>query len=194
MDTVRTAIPATPVITTADLKAIMKVEHTDDDTYIGELVKSATEYCQKYCRRQFINTTFQANLDEWPDSDRIYLDYPPLVSVQSIQYVDTSGNTQTWSSANYSTITKAHKGFVYSTSRPSHKTQPHAISINYTAGYGTAATSVPSDIITAVSKLATHHYVNREAVVIGTITGDLAFSVHALLDQHVVAEVVGFDS
>ena len=122
-------------------------------------------------------------LDHVPCGTDIKFPNPPLLTVSSFAYVDTSGNSTTWSSTNYSVLSDADPGrlaLAYNASWPAVRTQPEAITITYTAGYG-AASAVPQTIKHAVKMLVAHWYESREPVVIGTIIADLPMAVDALL-------------
>lgn len=203
--TVLVSYPSTLAVSLEDMKAHCRVDISTDDDYLTALIRTATRFAEGYTRRQFLNATYKKSVDYWGGwqsycndtagvrfpllSSRIYLDYPPLVSVQSITYVDSNGVTQTWASSNYQVITEAHIGFVYSTSAPIHAWQPNGIQINYTAGYGSAASALPWQAVQAIKMLAAHWYENREPQALGTIATSLQFAVEALLDQIKVAEV-----
>lgn len=109
-------------LTLADAKNFLRVEITDDDALITDLITAAKLACEQLNNRSFIDTTWQLVMDYFPpyagrystllppalvgaQSDRNYwlnlsdqainLPMPPLVSVSSISYVDPSGTTQT---------------------------------------------------------------------------------------------------
>jgi len=77
------------------------------------------------------------------DSDRIYLPYPPLVSVTSVKYQDSNGTAHTVDSSTYEVITGAEPGYISILDGEDWPTDEDDIStpvwIEYKAGY----TSVP---------------------------------------------------
>jgi uncharacterized phiE125 gp8 family phage protein len=174
--------PSTLVVTVNELKSHARIDESADDALIEFHLRAATEYCEDYCHINFITADLKRTLDSW--CSKIKLPKPPLVSVTNVQYVDQDGITQTWNSSNYSVLNVGIPrvaGIVYSTTAPSYKDVPQAIWINFKAGFGTTAATVPNRIKQAIRLLAAHWYEQREAV--GTVTGQVAFSVHALLDQ-----------
>jgi hypothetical protein len=79
---------------------------------------------------------------------------PPLVSITSVSYVDTTAHTQTWAAtsglsareaagpkAQYAWIVPAYAIVLY----PITRYQPEAVTIEYVCGYG-AASAVPDSI------------------------------------------------
>lgn len=155
---------STKVVTLTEVKAQCRITHTDEDTLINDLIDAATSWAEKYTRRKFLTQTCIDYLDSFPTIIRPR--YSPLIAVTSIQYVDTDGNTQTWSNAEYDDDTDTEPGRIqpaYNCSYPSIRSQMNAITLTYTAGYGTAATDVPSNIRHALLLLVAHLYENREA-------------------------------
>lgn len=101
MWTIRTsAAPATNAVSAAEAKSQCRVDHSDDDTYIGRLIVAAQQMVEAYICRKLIQGTYIMELDDFP-AGGIYLPYSPVVSVDSIKYYDADNTQQTWSSANY---------------------------------------------------------------------------------------------
>lgn len=89
----------------------------------------------------------------WPCSDVMVLPaFRPVTSITSIQYVDTSGATQTWSASNYVLDTSGVKTFVrtaYATDWPAIRGDINGITVTFVAGYSSVAT-IPQSVKTAV--------------------------------------------
>lgn len=71
----------------------------------------------------------------------IVLPIPPVQSISSIQYVDTSGATQTLSSANYILDSNSEPARItpaYGLSWPDTRVQVGAVTVTFVAGYGLA--------------------------------------------------------
>ena len=49
-----TVEPATEPITLVEAKAHLRVDFSDEDTYIDTLIVAARRYCEAYCNRVFI--------------------------------------------------------------------------------------------------------------------------------------------
>jgi uncharacterized phiE125 gp8 family phage protein len=188
MDTVLVSYPATLAVSVADLKSHLRIDASTEDSLLTSYIQTATKYAEEYCGRQFITASFKAYLDCW-QTGKLYLDWPPLVSVTSVKYIDNNGAEQTWDASNYQVVTSAHRGYIYSTDSPPHRTQPQAAYIAYNAGYGSAASSLPFQAIHAIKLLAGNYYENREATAAGQMV-EVPFAVTALLDQLAVMEIV----
>ena len=152
--TVRTLTdpPYEPVSRT-QAKLWCKVTATADDTLIDMLIKGMREYAENLTGRTFVQRTLQLILTGYQyleiDGTRrigIELPYPPLISVESVTYIDTDGATQTLATTEYNVHTWREPGIViedWDVTWPSYRREPDAIRVNYTAGY--APSGSPTD-------------------------------------------------
>jgi uncharacterized phiE125 gp8 family phage protein len=95
----------------------------------------------------------------------IELPYPPLVSVSAVTYVDSAGNTQTVDASNYTVLTETTPGRVFlavNGSWPGDLREQWPIRVQYVAGYGAAAASVPEDYRRLIIALVGIAYQNRD--------------------------------
>ena len=167
-----------------EAKASLRVTTDDENSYIQSLIAAATGYVQQATARQLVSATWTMGLDYFPSI--IYLPRPPLRSVSAIQYVDTSGSTQTLSASLYRVDSASLPGRIepaYAQSWPSTRDVSGAVSVVFIAGYG-GASSVPDEIKLAMRLLIGHWYEHREPVAVGNIVSDIPMSVDALLSHH----------
>jgi uncharacterized phiE125 gp8 family phage protein len=151
-------------LTTDAMKLHLRVDHDSDDDLIDQLILAATAWCEEFQGRTYVNRSRTMVLDKW--ETLIRPPYPPLVSVDSIQYVDTAGSTQTLDSSYYRVDTTNQPGRIteaYGMSWPDIRAVTNAVTITYTAGYGAAA-DVPDQVKAAIKLLVGHWYEHREAV------------------------------
>lgn len=149
--TAQTIAPTAEPISLAQAKRQLRVDGTDDDTFIAGLITAARSYVENYCSSQLVVATYQQKLDKFPCGDTISLNYPPLINVSSITYVDSDGTTQTLSTTVYSVLTTEKPGKIklkYGQSWPSIRSQPDAVTITFRAGYARPFTAATSDVIT----------------------------------------------
>lgn len=179
--------PAAEPLSTAEAKAHLRVDVTDDDTLIDEMVKAAREDVEGYLSRALIAQTHTLKLPRFPgDHSAIQLPRPPLISVTSITYIDTAGASQTWDSSLYTVSTTAHPGRVYPIyggSYPSTQATPDAVTIVYTCGYGAASTDIPSDILHAVRLMVANFYDTRGPIAFAS-PQVIPLNYRWLLDKH----------
>lgn len=176
---------ATEPVTLADMKLFLRVDHTTEDTLISALIKSARRFCEWYTGRAFINQTWDLWLDgiptqqsnTWWDGERdghisiisnakAYIELPrgPVSSVTSFYYY-TQGGTQTlWASTNYDVDSISSPGRLIpkmGKAWPSDLRRGNSINITYVAGYGSAASDVPADILDAIKLTCAHLFEHR---------------------------------
>jgi len=124
----------------------------------------ATDRAESFQRRTYMQRQRTYVLDSFPPIIRP--PYPPLVSVDSIKYIDINGIEQTLDSAEYDVDITTEPGRIkpaYEKSWPSIRTVMNAVTITYTAGYA-SKDAVPFDIKAAILLIIGHLYENREDV------------------------------
>jgi len=154
------------LVTVDDVKNQCRIsgDMTEAETdHIKSLILTATAASEIYQGRTYLQTQRTYKLDEFPTVIRP--PYPPLLSVDSIEYVDTDGDMQTLDSDSYDVDTYTEPGRIteaYGTSWPSTRSVPNAVIVTYQAGYATASV-VPAEIKHAVLLLIAHFYEHRES-------------------------------
>jgi len=147
-----------------EMKLHLRVDSSDDDTLITQLMLAATNWAEMYQVRTYITRTRYMYLDSFPLI--IQPPYSPLSSVTSIQYYDIAGDLQTLSSSYYRVDTVSQPGRIteaYGYSWPSTRDMTNAVIVTYESGYGEAS-DVPEEIKAAIKMIVGHLYQNREAV------------------------------
>lgn len=195
--------PTVEPITLAEAKTQCRVDSdlTDDDGLLGTLISAAREHAENLTKRAFISQTWEKTLDAFPGAGwcaawptvpngatAIPLAMPPLLSVVSVKYVDTSGVLQTLDPASYKVDDRVLPGWVvpaYGYTWPTARLEPNAVRIRFTAGYGAAATDVPTAIKAWVKLAVATLYKHRETTVVGKTVVELN-SLDSLLDRYVV--------
>lgn len=159
--------PATEPISTAEAKLFLRVDTSDDDALIASLITAAREYVETLLWRSLITQTLRLDLRGWPTDGRFVLPRPPCLSVTSIYYTDTAGNSTEWTAASNWTaevdrepaiIERAYNA-TFPTLRSADEIQN--VKITYQAGYGPNATDVPDAIKQAIYLVLADFYDNR---------------------------------
>ncbi len=165
----RTSAPAETPVTLAEAKAHLRVTHTDEDTLITALVAAVTEHLdgrRGYLGRCLVTQSWEYRIAAFPDCGVIEIPLPPLVSVESVKYIDDAGAEQTLATDQYVVDTATHIGQIrraYDVDWPVTRDEDNAVRIAFTAGFG-AASAVPQPIKSAMLMLIAHLYENRAAV------------------------------
>lgn len=209
MPLVQTAVPGLEPITTAEAKNYLRLDAdlTQDDSLIGVLISAARAYAESYCNRSFITQGWQLLLDSFPSpqafgvpwgqtwsipANAIQLERGPVLTLDSIKYRDMGGTLQTMASSLYTLDASSPMprvtpvfGAVWPVSLP----QIGAVQVNYTAGYGAAATDVPAGIRQWLLLRVSTLYRNREEVaILGRGKVDPLPFVDCLLDPYRVIQ------
>ncbi len=169
----RTVDATTEPVTKAQAKIHLRVEHSADDDLIDALIKGARQRLEEETGRAWVTQTWQLTFISAPTTSLVRLPRPPLISVTSVTYVDTEGDTQTLSASEYQVISQVTPGIIFlhlpsgAPAGPSDGTIG-LWTVTYTAGWGVSAATVPQPLVQALLLLVGHLYENREAVVVGS--------------------------
>lgn len=170
----------------AAIKLHLRVLHEHDDAYIKDLIVAAMQSAEHETHRQIITATYELALDRFPPAGvPIYLPLPPWAVTNSVQYYGTAGDLQTWSSANYFTLARepAEIWTVPEVVWPTTQLRAGAVLVNFDCGYGTLPANVPALSRHAMQLLVAHWYMNRTAVVTGTIAVEIPRTVQHIFEQ-----------
>ncbi len=158
-----------------------------EDEKIFDLIRSARDYAEQWQGRSYISQTWVLRMDRFPPTrGRILLPRAPAISVTTVQYIDSNGDTQTlsgdiWDVDIFSEPARITETF--SQIWPVTRRIPNAVTITYVAGYGTTRAAVPNTVKDAMKLLLSHLFVNREEVtMLNTIPQEIKRGMKALLD------------
>ncbi|NBW12562.1 MAG: hypothetical protein EBR82_31505 [Caulobacteraceae bacterium] len=175
MTLTRITAPATDLITLAQAKAHLRVDHDAENDYISALVSAATAYLDArdgVLGEALVTQTWRYSMDVAPVG-AVELPLGPVQSVVSVGYYDTAGAQQTFSAANYRLTLGGAVELVSGASWPSLASRSDAIWIDYVAGYGTA-TDVPQTVLQACRLMVGEMFENRASASTVQVYGALA--------------------
>lgn len=199
--------PALEPVTLAEAKDHLRVDDSNSDALISELITAARLAAEKTTRRVLITQTWRLALDRFPGrplpwwdgvregadiqetSAEIEIPLPPLQSVTSLVTLDKNDAQTTFAASNYIVDTNREPGRIVLRSG---KTWPaalrvaDAIRITYVAGYGSDPGDVPAGIRQAILMLIGHLFENRSAVEPETSGVVFPLGVSALLNPYVI--------
>lgn len=181
---VRVTPPASAILTIAEVKANLRVDHADEDPLIEGLIAAATAYLDSWSGvlgRALIEQAWRQDFPAFGPILRLPL--APLVSVDAVIYRDRDDVEVTIDPGTY----LVHEDVLGPYLRPRHgrswpvtAIRDDAVSVTATYGYGQRSTDVPAAIRTAVLMLVGHLYEHREAVVVGASPSTMPMGVEAL--------------
>lgn len=201
----QTSAPTVEPISLADAKLQLRVDSdlTADDTLITMLIGAARRYAEAFTGRSFISQGWRLTMDSFPGpslmgvpwgqpysipAHAVLLERGPVLSLSSIIYTAMDGTPTTMPAGQYvmdpsgpvPRVTPVF-GAIWPIALP----QIGAVQVNYTAGYGTAATDVPEGIRHWLLMRVSTLYNNREEVaVLGRGKVDPLPFVDSLLDPY----------
>jgi len=169
------------IVANSEMKDYARIETSDDDTIVAEMIKSAREKCEAYMNRDIVaktRTLFVSNVnrsgeygDLYKRKIKIVLPFAPIASVTSVQQQDSSG---TLSSIGHNVY-----GF-----EDKYIEIPSDYMRNIKIVYTTSGLSF-SDIKMAIKQLATTYYDNRAEYVKGSAVAELPTNIKSILSKYV---------
>lgn len=185
--------PSGEPVTLSEMKNWLRVDSdiTQDDALINSLITSARRLIERNTNVILGNTQLLLTMDNffgyelpggqfllgsrplpqlkggggmWPYMHSIRFPKHPLVSVDSIKYVDTAGVLQTLDPSQYAYETTSQPGRVYpayNTVWPVTREMPNSVKITFTAGQGSDPTTSPETFKTCIKLLVTPVYTGR---------------------------------
>lgn len=189
MKTELVTAPAAMPVTSDELRTHLWTiypEKTTDD-YLDALISAATSYVETATWRKLISQKWRLYLDAWP-SDGIRLPFGSVLSIDKVTWLDEdAAETDLSATTDYIASLVGSEPIIIPRSDgwPSDALfDIDAIRVEFTAGYGAAATAIPPDLCQAIQMLASHWYENREAVIVGTTVRKVPFAVDALIQPY----------
>ena len=157
--------PAAPLVSLEDAQVHLRAENPEEATLVQALILAATGQAEAFCRRRFLTQRWRLTLDAFPGG-AIVLPFPPLQSVEAIQYLDPDGALQAVPVEDYAVRTAEVPGEAvpaYGKAWPSALATEDAVRVEFTCGYGDPE-DVPEGIRAAVLLILGTLYANRETV------------------------------
>lgn len=178
--------PVWPV-TIDELKRHTQIDHAEDDLLLmygnGGYLAAAVEYIETRGQVSLIHQRRKLRLDELPAGESVHVIRGPLVSVQSVTYLDAASASQTLDASKYRVIAGGRSSSVYFNDDADVTTAsgPGVIEINMTCGFGSLPDQVPALWRQLVAEVAAYFYERRNAIAGGGL--DPAFE--AVIDRKV---------
>lgn len=166
--------PAAEPITLEEAKSHLRVTHDDEDAIIRIYLVSARRWVEEYLHRALIDQVWEITLDDFPLE--ITLPLGRISAVASIKYFDSSGIEQTLrgptsgspAGTDYQEDLTSDEQARISPPITSDwpQAQAHrlaAVTVQFTAGYGTKGSDLPASLLTGLLYRLTDLYEFRGA-------------------------------
>jgi uncharacterized phiE125 gp8 family phage protein len=191
----RSVVITPPVVEPIDrddiAKLDLKLDESDiEDDLLDIWIQAAREGIEEKTGRSLITQGRRIKLDYFPVCNSIELTHGPVQADSIVvKYFDENDAEQTLASSEYWVDTDSIIArIVIKNYWPAIKCRPNAVSIDYDAGYGDAATDVPKALVSACLMRLAHLYENRQSVVIGSIATDVPLGEDDLIGPYIVVQ------
>lgn len=149
--------PPSEVVGLQEIKAHLRLDHAEEDDYLMQLIRSATDLVENFIGRSLLIRTYQkiwSPSEDLKNVHKISLNFPPLVEVMSVTGIGR-GNQR-----------RAIKRYLVQMIKqvPFIEVFPfdfQAIEVVYQAGYGHHPATVPSLIRQGICMTVAQMYENR---------------------------------
>jgi uncharacterized phiE125 gp8 family phage protein len=180
----RTAEPIALAVTLDDAKRHLRIDFDIEDMYIRSLIETAVAWLETAVGRTLITTNWKVIGETWPCGRLIELKFPPLQEITSVKYYDEDDVLQTLATDKYLTILDDFMPggieLKHEETWPALGIRHDAVQIEYVAGYGDLPSEIPHTARQCILMLVGHWYLNREAVLVGTISKEIELAVASL--------------
>lgn len=184
--------PITEPITVQDLKDHARITTSLHDGLLATCIAAARQMAETRMRVALCRQTWEVAVDGFSDAIELYP--APVLAVESVTYVDTTGADQVLPATTYYVDTKQRRGWLVpalNQSWPQTADVANAVRVRFRAGFSdsTVATdqqaAVPAAIKHWIKIAATVAYRHPEGMITGTIVSDLPSRfLDGLLDEH----------
>jgi uncharacterized phiE125 gp8 family phage protein len=161
----RLAVSPAPLLTLAEIKAWLRIDHSDDDLLLAQTASAAVNHLDGYrgvlgrciVTQSWIQdfACFESKLKLW------------CTDVQSaiVKYKDFAGDQQTLAASQYEVLTDARGSFLQMRRAFAFPTlsadQTYPVTVEFVAGFGPPA-QVPDDFKVCALQITAHWYLHRE--------------------------------
>jgi uncharacterized phiE125 gp8 family phage protein len=153
-------------ITVAEAKTHLRIDLSNEDIYIGKLIRSARESVERYCNISLTEKVIEQYFHTI--GNKIMLPMPPLIEVTKFYYYNDAYTEYEMNNSIYKTITLNNLeesaivlkgGNAWST-----YTSQYGIKLKLKVGFNSSSTlTIPEELITEILNLVAYWYENRES-------------------------------
>lgn len=164
MTSIRLNDPAIEPVAVEEMRAHLRLNGSEEDSSLSGFLKAARTHIEQATRRALISQSWRLYLDGWPVGRIVRLPVSPVQSVDQITVYDRDGNASQLQSSDWQLDRSTQPERVkikLGVGLPA--SDMMAAEIDFTAGYGAAASDVPENFRQAVRLLAGHWFEHREA-------------------------------
>jgi uncharacterized phiE125 gp8 family phage protein len=177
--------PSGLVVTLAQAKSILRIQHDNLNQIITDLSLAAEEFIEKETNHFFLTRTIDAYFDSFDD---ITITHRPNVEIEDVVYRDLDGAWQSIDLGEFDVDPYGLDTFAFIDSAPELGTYSAPVRVRYSVGYGNSS-DVPYDLRRAIEGMIQYWYENPSTVVTGTIASELPLHVANICQHYRVVDV-----
>ncbi len=147
-------------VTLERARAQCRVDCLDEDVLIGSYIFAATQAASDRLQRALVPANYRLTLDAFATSIELL---PPVISVESVKYIDPDGAWQTLDPQSYLLDTVSEPGCLVPSAGcgwPATQDRINAVEVKFSAGYPENA--VPEPIVQWILLVVADLYDNRQ--------------------------------
>jgi len=156
--------PTAEPLTLADVKVQLKIDTGDEDALLSGLITAARQHLEAETGLCLMTQTVRLYLDDWPPGEVILLPRSPVQAIDAVTVYDEDGIELHVLLKDHLLDGQARPARLWLKDRPLPGRALNCIEVDFTAGFGPAATDVPDTLRRAMSLHVATMYAFRGAV------------------------------
>jgi len=164
MSTVVISPPVALPVALSQAKLHLRVENSDEDDFITDLIAAATLHVEAHVRQKLINRTLRQYLNAIPSGFSVCLEAGPIREITVVTGYDNSGSPVVIDPQHYKLDNAGDPSAVVFAPEAITLDVSNGIEIDFVAGFGASGVDVPANILRAILVLMAHWYEFRGAV------------------------------
>jgi uncharacterized phiE125 gp8 family phage protein len=183
--------PAVEPVSLAEAKAHLRLETSADDALVTSLIITSRLHIEAALGLALTAQDWTLVLDAWPATGVVNIPMRPVSAVSVVRVRNADGSPEVIDSGTYvfegaGIPPRLVPG---AGAWPTPERAIAGIEIDFTAGFGTTAASVPEPVRQAVKLLVAHWYEHRDPIEIGDPATAIPAAVSALLKPYAVVRL-----
>jgi uncharacterized phiE125 gp8 family phage protein len=175
--------PAAEPLSLAEAKTFLRVETADDDPLIAAFIAAARLHVEAQTGLALVTQSWRMVLDCWPANGRIAVRPAPLQALAAARVFDFDGEARVIDLQSFVPDASASTLAFIPCALPMPTRIAAGIELDFTAGFGDAASDVPEPLRQAIRFLVAHWHENR-AVVAGAEVAPVPPNAAALMGPY----------
>lgn len=170
-----------------EVKADRRITFPDDDAVLAQKISAARAECEHFTHLTLMTQTLRLTLNQFPPGP-VALPAWPVQSIDQVRYVDGDGTTQTLAGSEWVLVESRKPRLLapaFGKTWPVTRAYYDSVLIDIVAGYGTASSDLPADLVQAMLMMIGSVDEFREDFVTGTIVSKVPVGSYQRMVPHV---------